>query len=923
MPRIRVPLANFQFGEVSPSLTSRTDTKIYTASAKKVENFFLRNEGGLLRRFGTERIYEFDTTVDPVTCTITVSDYANIAIGSTVVLNTGDTEITLEFELATFDIGIGSISGTYTVGETVTGGTSSATGVYISNTSSKMVLQTISGTFQSGETLTGGTSSATSTSSSVLTSTSPSSAVGNKHFVRANLSNNTTADNIYTALNAVSGFTVANPSAAVVTVKRDSYNSTDNLTVTSSDTTRLTVVNFTGNTKRQHRLVPFIFSDDERYIISLEDAKIRVFQISPTTGAVSFIQTITADTSSAALPFGDDILEELTFAQSGDIMFIAHQTFMVRQLERTSLTTFQVTTYNFDSRIDQFGINQPYYSFHAKDVTLDPSATSGNGITLTTSAAYFESGHVNTRLRYQGNEIVITAVASSTSATGNVIGNLTVRLAADAIETTEGIADVEVTFALHGLKVNDSITLSNAGAVGGISAANINGARTIQEVIDENVFVITCGQNAANTSVGGGSIKVTTHAPTTEWEEQSYSALRGFPAAVAFHENRLWFAGTISQPDGIWASQSASYFNFDVGDGDDNDALDLTASIGEINTIRHIVSNRDLQLFSSTNEFYIPAFTDKPITPTNAQIKRQTPYGASSVRPQPFDGATLFVQKTGSVVREYIFSDSEGAYVSTGISTLSPHLITDPVQMGVLTGAINRPESYAFLINRNGKIAIFTSNRSEERAGWSEFTTQGKFHSVCVIDDRVFFVVQHDKGGGSQKFILSEMDSEYNLDFSDKFTGTAGVFAVSSHFANGAVVDVVSGTDYLGSFTVAGGNVDVSAVEEITSAEIGYSFNVEAETLPVDAQVVGGPLTGQPRAINRVILDLNSTLSVSVNGTALVIRQVNSNFSQDRVAVTGKEEFRLLGYSTDPTVKITQISPLSLQINGLVAEVAF
>jgi hypothetical protein len=81
---------------------------------------------------------------------------------------------------------------------------------------------------------------------------------------------------------------------------------------------------------------------------------------------------------------------------------------------------------------------------------------------------------------------------------------------------------------------------------------------------------------------------------------------------------------------------------------------------------------------------------------------------------------------------------------------------------------------------------------------------------------------------------------------------------------------------------VAGGNVDVSAVQLITSAEIGYSFNVEAETLPVDAQVVGGPLTGQPRAINRVILDLHDTLSVSVNGTALVIRQVTNNFSDPR-----------------------------------------
>ena len=64
MARIRVPISNFQFGEVSPSMLSRTDTKVYASAAKKVENFFLRNEGGLLKRFGTRKVYEFDTTVD-------------------------------------------------------------------------------------------------------------------------------------------------------------------------------------------------------------------------------------------------------------------------------------------------------------------------------------------------------------------------------------------------------------------------------------------------------------------------------------------------------------------------------------------------------------------------------------------------------------------------------------------------------------------------------------------------------------------------------------------------------------------------------------------------------------------------------------------------------------------------------------------
>ena len=754
MARVRVPISNFQFGEISPSLISRTDTNVYGSSGKKVENFFLRSEGGLLKRFGTSKVYEYDITVD----------------------------------------------------------------------SSK---------------------------------------------------------------------------------------------------------------RQQARLIPFIFSDDERYIVSLENAKIRVFIIDPSTGAVSLTATLTQDVDSAAIPFSDSIIDEITFAQSGDTMFLCHQTFMPRLLVRTSLTAFELDTLVFTDSADGFRLNQPHYSFQAPAVTLDPSNSSGNNRTLTTSANYFDitgtqtggdyldSLHVGVVLRYHDNEITITSVQSATQATGNIRDELYVHLDADSIETTDGSADIEITFPLHGLSVGDSITISHSGAVGGISKNNINGTRAIQEVIDENVIVVTAGANANASAIGGGSPRIVTHAPTTEWAEQSYSALRGFPAAVTFHENRLWFGGTLGQPDGIWASRTSEYFNFDEGDAEDNDALNLTASIGEINTIRHIVSNRDLQIFTSTSELYIPAFTEKPITPTNAQIKRQTPYGANFVRPQSLDGATIYSQKSGSIIREYIYSDAEAAYTATSISSLSSHLITDPIQLAILRGSLNRPESYAFVLNTDGTIAVFTSDRAQQRAGWSQFTTNGKFHSICTVDDRVFIIGNYDKGDGTNKFILMELDADKNLDFSATFSGTAGLFDVSTHFANGAVVSVVSSTDYIGDFTVAGGNVDVSAVQEITSAEIGFKFTVEAETNPIDAQVNGGPLTGHPRSVNRVILDLLSTLSCSVNAKPLVIRQVTNDFSQDRVPVTGKQEFRLLGYSKDPTVKITQTAPLSLQINGIIAEVSF
>ncbi len=53
-------------------------------------------------------------------------------------------------------------------------------------------------------------------------------------------------------------------------------------------------------------------------------------------------------------------LEEITFAQQGDLMFICHNTFQTRILERTGLTTFTVSTFNFDTSRDGNDIFQPY-----------------------------------------------------------------------------------------------------------------------------------------------------------------------------------------------------------------------------------------------------------------------------------------------------------------------------------------------------------------------------------------------------------------------------------------------------------------------------------------------------------------------------------------------------------------------------------
>ena len=73
-----------------------------------------------------------------------------------------------EYPVGTITLSVGA-SGSFTIGETITGGTSTATASIISApTATSMTITVPSGTFSASETITGGTSSATTTVSSIV-----------------------------------------------------------------------------------------------------------------------------------------------------------------------------------------------------------------------------------------------------------------------------------------------------------------------------------------------------------------------------------------------------------------------------------------------------------------------------------------------------------------------------------------------------------------------------------------------------------------------------------------------------------------------------------------------------------------------------------------------------------------------------------
>ena len=114
--------------------------------------------------------------------------------------------------------------------------------------------------------VTGSTIVLTTNAGTAVTFTSTTGTAGTDE-CKTETDNDTTADNIYTCINAHADFSAVNPAANVVTVTRAAVGR-DNLTVTSSDTTRLAVTDFVGGTPLLGSATDFItFTQFGDYLI--------------------------------------------------------------------------------------------------------------------------------------------------------------------------------------------------------------------------------------------------------------------------------------------------------------------------------------------------------------------------------------------------------------------------------------------------------------------------------------------------------------------------------------------------------------------------------------------------------------------------------------------------------------------------------
>ena len=411
------------------------------------------------------------------------------------------------------------------------------------------------------------------------------------------------------------------------------------------------------------------------------------------------------------------------------------------------------------------------------------------------------------------------------------------------------------------------------------------------------------------------------------WEYESgyedvWSSGKGWPRSVTFHEGRLYFGGSKSRPSTIWGSKVGLFFDFDPTEGLDDDAVEATLDTNTFNAIVDIISGRDLQVFTTGGEFYVPQNGLDPITPTNFFVKTASRNGIKEgIRVQQLESGTLFVQRQGKALNEFAYTDTQLTYVTQKISLLAGHLLRTPSRMALRRSVATDENDLLLITNSDdGTMAVFSLLRAQNVIAPSEFTTvDGSFVDVGVDISTIYTIAKRNVNGTFQYYVEA-FDNDLLTDSSK--TGGAAASVSMSHVATETVNVILDGSVQANQ-TVPGGGTVTFPRSSATKYEVGLPITVRAVTMPVDLKLQTGTRIGFKKRIVEVNALVADTQHLKINTIQVPFRAFGSILDEPIAEFTGTKTLNgILGYTTEGKITVEQDVPLKMTLLGLEYKVA-
>ena len=442
-------------------------------------------------------------------------------------------------------------------------------------------------------------------------------------------------------------------------------------------------------------LLPFQFSSDPSQCLVLVFTNLKV----RFANAGGFILD-GGEPFELVTPYTTAQLLEISYAQSGDVVFLAHPSHALRKLSRLTSTTFSLATVTFDPSIAAPSI-----------ATAVWTAGPGSG-----------AAPVDFPLRYKA--VAVNAAGENSYASEAI--TVTAR------HPSDWIAGDKVTITVTAL----------TGAVEYLIYREEGGYFGLIGIIQAPALSLVDSKYVAQTS----------KTPTSQGNPFSGD---NHPGLVGFHEQRLVIGAAAKSPQTFYGSQTGNFTGFFKRTPLlDDDPYEFTIASGSIDAINWMASFGELLLGTGSAEYQASGGNDA-ITPSNIQVKQQSYWGSAKIPPLIIGNSVLHVQKQGAHVRDLFFSLEKDGYAGNDLTILAPHLFEGyTIRQWSYQQA---PNSIIWVVRSDGALLALTYMKEHDIWAWSQHDTQGQYRSTCTIagafEDQSFFVVKRTIDGETKYFL--------------------------------------------------------------------------------------------------------------------------------------------------------------------------
>lgn len=654
-------------------------------------------------------------------------------------------------------------------------------------------------------------------------------------------------------------------------------------------------------------LIPYVFNRQQRYMLELGDAYLRVYldngaQVQQETSPGVFVPyEIQTD-------YAEADLSTIEFVQRGDTMFLFHEAYPTRRLRR-----FGDASWVLD---DVPWVTQPFAEIGVRptaDITISDPAV-GTGRTITATSSVFLAADVGRDIEAVGGLARITAVAGTT-ATVDVLAPFASTSYTAGQWLISGSPMATVTPSAE-KPVGQAITLTLDKA--GFRASDVG------SWIDMSGGLVRITGVTSATSATGiihREMAAPVAVPPLAWLLQApvWGGANGYPRTGTFFEQRLWLGGSPGFPQTVWGSRIGEYLDFELGTNDD-DAVSFILASDQQNQILHLSQLRILLALTNGGEFTLQGSLDKPITPTNVQIRSQSAFGSSVISPERVGNELLFVQRAGRKIRalsaDRIDSDQYGA---PELTVLADHMTAAGIRG---TAYAAEPDSLLHCVRTDGQLATCTVDRDQEVVGWSRQITAGRFLAVATLPgddaDQVWAIVERQVGGQPRRYI-EQFDADLLTDCAVTATSDAGdtVWLGLDHL-EGLTVKVKADGVELTDQVVSGGQITIE--RPARAIEIGLGFTPRVKMLRPEAIGATGSIQSSNVRISEITLRFLESAGAKVNGQTIFARQTGLGvLDRPPPLLTGDERIEQLGWGLgDFNVEIVQPHPYPFHLQAVI-----